>query len=205
MSKSRDLRLNTFDRYVKRSDQLVLESYSSCEVPLGCGGSILRWADPSEAMYFRLLTDFGDRKAKVSLDGLELSDSRVKLTPGRHVLAIIFASSPLPLRLRLELAYDKSHTAPEDHSRVPTATLATADDGLWFGTDVAPRGPWMTSPVPDAGWTVLTRTAAPQRSKPFWGERTFEKIAAVGMESGPGMAWVRRAFDVRADGQWVIE
>lgn len=50
MAKKRDLVVNDLSRYEKSSARLVLEDYSSCEVPAGCGGGILRWIDPREAL-----------------------------------------------------------------------------------------------------------------------------------------------------------
>jgi hypothetical protein len=33
-----ELKLNDLDRYHKRSASLILQEYSHCEVPAGCGG-----------------------------------------------------------------------------------------------------------------------------------------------------------------------
>jgi len=43
---SDDLRLNSLDRFRKSKSGLTLEVYSSCEVPAGCGGAVLRWRRP---------------------------------------------------------------------------------------------------------------------------------------------------------------
>lgn len=40
---SRDLELNSIDRYVKSSPRFVLEEHSHCEVPAGCGGGVWEW------------------------------------------------------------------------------------------------------------------------------------------------------------------
>src|SRR5574339_211352 len=39
------LRLNTLHRFRKHSPRLLLQEYSHCEVPAGCGGVVLRWID----------------------------------------------------------------------------------------------------------------------------------------------------------------
>ena len=42
-------RLNSVDRFRKKSERLVLEEHGHCEVPAGCGGVVLRWRTEPEA------------------------------------------------------------------------------------------------------------------------------------------------------------
>ncbi len=46
MADDKGLNLNNLDRYTKLSPRFVLEEYSHCEVPAGCGGIVLRWRNP---------------------------------------------------------------------------------------------------------------------------------------------------------------
>src|SRR5262245_25722640 len=80
-------RLNSLDRFRKHPGRLVLEEHGHCEVPAGCGGVVLRWRNPLAAVpiTLRLYTPV---PAVMSIDGREVSTSRVDLSPGRHVLAL---------------------------------------------------------------------------------------------------------------------
>ncbi|MFX0095185.1 MAG: hypothetical protein ACFFBD_25855, partial [Candidatus Hodarchaeota archaeon] len=85
----RKLRLNSLSRYSKKSARLILEEYSHCEIPAGCGGVVLRWIDPREKVYFNLERVIcgsyeifldGDPPPKYSTPNLEY---------GEHVLTFI--------------------------------------------------------------------------------------------------------------------
>lgn len=85
MADEDDLRLNTLHRFAKQSPRLVLQEYSHCEVPAGCGGVVLRWVDPREGVPIRVAL-VCTMKADVSLDGAPLPTGRAAVAPGRHVL-----------------------------------------------------------------------------------------------------------------------
>ncbi len=194
MARQRDLELNTFDRYVKQSDRLVLEAYSSCEVPLGCGGAILRWIDPRQSIPLVIYRDFGDRGGKVFIDGALHERPRLDLAPGSHVIALVFDSLDIALTFRLLLEYDKSHAVPSSRAKLPNARLATADDSRWYGTSSAPSGEWLTDTRDVEGWVSLRAMPPPTRSKDRWADHRLEKIPSIGMTSKPGTVWVRRVF-----------
>ncbi|MCA9573543.1 MAG: hypothetical protein KC656_37160, partial [Myxococcales bacterium] len=86
---SEALRLNTLNRFRKHSPRLLLEEYSHCEVPAGCGGVVLRWIDPQTAlpMLARTVAPEG-RDPELFVDGRALSSARFDLSPGPHALAI---------------------------------------------------------------------------------------------------------------------
>ena len=48
MTDDDDLRVNTLHRFAKHSPTLILHEYSSCEVPAGCGGVVMRWIAPDQ-------------------------------------------------------------------------------------------------------------------------------------------------------------
>ena len=82
-----DLRLNTLNRFRKRSPKLLLEQYSHCEVPAGCGGVVLRWVDPASTIP-AIVRVYCPGESKIFVDGNELGSSRVDLAAGAHVLAL---------------------------------------------------------------------------------------------------------------------
>lgn len=206
MAKPRDLELNTIDRYQKRSDRLVLESYSSCDVPLGCGGSLLRWVDPEQALPLVLRTDFGDRKATVFLDGEEINRPRVMVTPSKHVLSIEFASLGAPLSFRLSLGYDRELVQTQTRFKLPTHAVSTEIAERWFATTSAPRGAWKTDAEEFPGFVSLRAMPAPSRSKNNWLDPRIAKLPSIGLSSKPGMVWVRTVFSARCDdGAWEVE
>jgi hypothetical protein len=103
-----DLRINTLHRFAKQSPQLVLQEYSHCEVPAGCGGVVLRWHDPAAGApaFVRVLVV--DATVEVWLDGVELVTSWVQLTAGEHVLAarVPASSSPQPRVAMIGAGFD---------------------------------------------------------------------------------------------------
>jgi|LNFM01.1.fsa_nt_gb hypothetical protein len=204
MADKRELRINTLDRYLKTSDRLLLQTYTSCEVPLGCGGAIHRWIDPAQSLPMVLFRDFGDRKATVFLDGVECSNPRVDVTPGKHVLSIEFESSPLSLSLRLLLAYENKSNAAEKPDPKRSPVLASKDDGRWYGTTTPPRGAWQTAAEPVEGWVALRAFAKPTRAKQAYLDRRIDSAASIGLSTNPGMAWVRRVFSLDTSDEWIL-
>lgn len=80
-----DLRLNTLHRFAKHSPRLVLEEYSHCEVPAGCGGAVLRWLDPQEGIAARIeVRTLGS--VETWLDATLVHGSHVTISPGAHTL-----------------------------------------------------------------------------------------------------------------------
>ena len=102
------LKLNTLSRFSKRSDQLLLEHYSHCEVPAGCGGVILRWRDRADGVMADL-TLFCPREAAVSIDGHPPASARLMLPWGAHVLTATVAQLPRKGALMLSLVTKPRH------------------------------------------------------------------------------------------------
>ena len=73
---NKDLKLN---RMGKKG--LVLEEYSHCEVPAGCGGVVIRWARSDAPAEVRFVIPGPD--ARIYVDGVEQGlEARIVLTPG---------------------------------------------------------------------------------------------------------------------------
>src|SRR5262245_44341484 len=88
-----DVRLNSLDRFTKRSPRLLLEEHAHCEIPAGCGGVVLRWVNPAAAL--PILIDFyHPGPARLAIDGVTVTTSHLLLAPGPHVLALEFPEPP---------------------------------------------------------------------------------------------------------------
>lgn len=95
MSDEKDLRINSIDRFTKRSSRLLLQEYSHCEVPAGCGGLVLRWVAPERGLPVRVkVASLG--KCETWVDGEPLGWSRLDLAMGRHVVAVHVPGAPRP-------------------------------------------------------------------------------------------------------------
>lgn len=205
MGSKRDLVVNELDRYAKRSDRLVLEEYSHCEVPAGCGGAILRWIDPQEALPLQLRL-WTTGKAEVFFDGAPTRSARVEVRTGAHVLAVrLSPREGAPPEIALALCYsDKERsTDTSEPSRSASigrkiAVLSGAGATL-LATPKAPASEaWKEVGFDDSGWVSLTPVKTPAAEERDWHLRLVREAGArvVGHGSLKGTLWVRCAFDV---------
>ncbi|WP_437318311.1 hypothetical protein [Sorangium sp. So ce385] len=205
MAKKRDLVVNDLARYEKSSERLVLEDYSSCEVPAGCGGGILRWIDPQEALPLTLrLWTAGS--AEVFFDGAPVRSSRIQARPGAHVLAVALRSADdPPARLALSLSYTddpERHAAFEprrDRSIGRTLDVRSGAGAAIVGTTRDPGGDaWKLPGFDERGWRAL----APAQGSAGWhfDDLMRRGARAVGLPDAQGDLWVRCSFDVDLGG-----
>ncbi|MCI0713596.1 MAG: hypothetical protein L0154_25795 [Chloroflexi bacterium] len=82
-----DLNLNSLSRFSKKSTRLILEEYSHCEVPAGCGGVVLRWRRAGEPIPFTMRTLFASKLSAIFLDETVITRHvRPDVMFGTHVL-----------------------------------------------------------------------------------------------------------------------
>lgn len=207
--KKRDLVVNDLARYEKASERLVLEDYSSCEVPAGCGGGILRWIDPREALPLTLRI-WTARGAEVFFDGAPVRSSRIDARLGAHVLAIALRhDGDAPAQLALSLCYS-------DETEPSAALEPTRDRSIGRRLDVlsgagaaivgASRDPggdaWRLPGFDDSGWRALAPVKAAEPSSAGWHLQAILKTGAciVGLQDARSDVWVRCSFDVDLGG-----
>jgi len=203
-----DLKLNTLNRFAKKSAKLALEEYSHCEVPAGCGGVVLRWTDPAEGKLALLMIAAVGTVAGF-LDGKSLETGRALIGDGDHVLAIALEQGadllppvapeaggvleaianvlrPAPRTFRgadlvaLVLAEDVGRL-----DRTPLAGVATAGDGTWrvLAADAAPDG-WAAPGFDDRAWPALLAAGAgavdrlPETDSSRWRFLDVERVGA---------------------------
>jgi hypothetical protein len=157
--------LNSLSRFRKQPGRLVLEEYSHCEVPAGCGGVVLRWRNPLTAVPI-LLYLYTPVPAACFLDQAEVRTGRADLSPGRHVVGLALENADLSAGLVLFAAV-RQPTRAEGDSPDPAVEAAvrvlTADDGTWKGTLRRPANlDWLPPDFDDRDWLVLTRTPLSQ-------------------------------------------
>lgn len=128
------LRLNTLHRFRKHSPRLLLQEYSHCEVPAGCGGVVLRWIERDRGLPVILrMAALGSIRCWI--DERELISSTLELQVGMHVLALELAELPranTPIAVRLDV------NLPDDS----TTLLRSASDSRWFHASTPPSGEW---------------------------------------------------------------
>lgn len=145
----------TLNRLRKRGQSLILEEHSSCEVPAGCGGVVLRWVRP-DAPCTVDLRHFGGTPMKIWVDGNELERERVVLAPGPHVLCFEYSTAERAvLMAALKLC----------HRQVPRMKLLSADDGTWRCSWAEPVPSWTDLDVDDSAWEPMVAHDVPDLSE----------------------------------------
>src|SRR5262245_31746736 len=84
-----DLRLNSLGRFRKSTSRLTLEAYSSCEVPAGCGGVVLRWRRSGAPILVSFFAHGDGKVIGCFLDGEPLHQQRTLVQQGTHVLSFV--------------------------------------------------------------------------------------------------------------------
>jgi hypothetical protein len=152
-----EIKLNSLTRFSKKSPRLVLEEYSSCEVPAGCGGVVLRWRSPSEAIPMTLRLYCGNCKRElVALDGVNTgSKSKIPVGFGRHTFALALRDVQPEFACVL-----LSATLDSEYVRVlrPTGDtdLVSAPDGSWrYSLDIPGDDSWQQVDFDDSAWKSM--------------------------------------------------
>lgn len=191
------LKLNTLERFSKRSDQLLLEHYSHCEVPAGCGGVILRWRERAEGALAELAV-FCPRQVAVSIDGQSPPSARLLLPWGAHVLTATVSRLPRKGALLLSLMTKPRHRTQENKSVPPEAVLCSAPDGSWRYTTDEPAPQWQHPDFDDRSWLVMRPVPPPVSpdGRVPWLVRSLVKNGAqpIGVLGTPERLWIRRRF-----------
>ncbi len=120
----RELRLNSIDRYVKRSPHFVLEEHGHCEVPAGCGGVVLRWLNPATTVPVRLelwVTASGDHGA--------VGDAERGEQAGDAVTVVAVAAPLGHAGHHRQHGWDRSRACMPDFSSTHSTTARSG--GLW--------------------------------------------------------------------------
>lgn len=198
----RDLKLNSLSRFSKSSPRLILEEYSHCEVPAGCGGVVLRWRKPDEPLTMWVDQNASSKRDSFALDGkVFLTIHRLNISWGYHVFAMSFEDVNLSNGLLLFSA-----SVDEQFMRIlqpeGEPKILSKPDGKWKYTLNTPADNWQSLDFDDSDWSPMV--AKRLSNKPFHGhdmskfhQRTRDLGAedlGVAEDSGVSHVWVRRAF-----------
>ncbi len=193
--------LNSLDRFRKQPGNLVLEQYSHCEVPAGCGGVVLRWRNPRVARSV-ILHLYTPKEATCLLDGQPVTSARVDLAPGPHVLAVALEDVDLTQGLVMFAAHDGAARRGLDD----TPLVASAEDSTWKASRVRPADDWTTLAFDDSDWQVLTRVPTPQLDWRDFGAAQLHQCERAGahclgladVKRASGI-WVRKVFTITTE------
>ena len=157
--------LNSLERFRKRTAKIILEEHGHCEVPAGCGGVVLRWRNPFDAVPLTL-SIYTPVPASCFLDAGEVRNARVDLAPGRHAFSAVLKNVDLSAGLIL-LAAVCTGTGAEHIPLSPVVEsplqVLTADDGSWKFAFAGPASDdWKSPAFDDRDWTSLVLAPAPQ-------------------------------------------
>lgn len=204
--------INSLDRFRKKSSRLVLETYSHCEAPAGCGGVVLRWRNPHAALALSVYF-YAPGRSMLYLDSRLIIHTSVDVPPGGHVFAIhlqnidltgglfMFAAMHDPQRPRKSM--------PEGITENPWQLLSAAD-GSWRVLTEAPiehDALWTAPRFDDSSWGQLSRVVPNPDVE--WREPGAHQahrcnLASAGFlalpagTSGSGDVWIRRRFVIPA-------
>ncbi len=199
-----DLTINELSRFEKRSGRVILEAYSHCEVPAGCGGVVLRYSDvfASVPMTLRMATGSVE-SATLWLDGEAHVGAWMDLSAGRHKLCVAVRAAEDVNFLQLALAYDprteRRITGPSE--RLNHLALLSNSEG-WRVTDQVPHPSWL-QPGGDtqSAWrspAVLDPATLVRRKAYgyYFDDLHKDGARAIGLLRHRGALWFEREFEL---------
>ena len=207
----RDLELNSLSRYSKQSPRFILEQYSFCEVPAGCGGVILRWRDPGIGLPI-LIKIYAGQEFHCYLDGEEIAANRPLIPFGEHVFA--FEISQVDQRY-LALAFIATFDENESQGIYPsrrtgqTVRIASSADGTWkYSTREPADDTWKNVAYDDSDWPAMVQREArrplgsPHDNSDKWRlEWVVERgCSPLGFDTPASRIWVRKRFHLSPGG-----
>mgnify|MGYP001258158642 CR=1 FL=1 len=199
---NRDLKLNSLSRFSKSSPRLVLEEYSHCEVPAGCGGVVLRWRKPDEPLTMWVNQNSYIQIQSETLDGENVRwVARLAVSWGYHVFAMSFEDVNLSDGFLLfSASLDDQFMRilqPEGEPKI-----LSKPDGKWKYTLNTPTEDWQSLDFDDSHWSPMIAKRLPNKS--LYGydmSESYQRTRDLGAEdlgvaedSGVSHVWVRRAF-----------
>jgi hypothetical protein len=202
-------KLNSLDRFRKRSPRLLLEEHAGCEVPAGCGGLVMRWRNPLEARPVRIHL-YTPTESTTWMDGDVLNVGRLDLRPGRHVLAIEIGEVDRAAGLLMAvLQHDSAEKPGKDLPPLivePPLCIHSAADGSWRFCLEQPAEGWQALSFDDSGWQALVGRTIPRveyQERNGWQWHQCHEAKAAGLGAGPlpagalprGPVWVRKVFE----------
>jgi hypothetical protein len=204
-----DQQLNSLDRFRKQSTRLLLEEHSSCEVPAGCGGLLMRWRDPQAARPLTIRIYTASEVATTWLDGQPLQRGYLDVRPGKHILAVHLENADRHRGLLMAalrgFPEEPTHQAPPGINEVAISVLS-AGDGTWKATCETLPENWLALDFDDRVWEALVEHAIPEVSYRERGGSQWHACDAAnahGLALGSvlgdesrGSVWVRKVFDV---------
>jgi hypothetical protein len=186
-----ELRLNTLHRFAKRSSRLVLQEYSHCEVPAGCGGYVFRWRNPESGLPLTLhISCHGE--TELWIDGRRASATHVDLPFGEHALALHVRLS----RERGVLVFAAARALPDEEDG---PLVCRTSEGGWRLSATAPAGDgWLAPGFDDGAWTQMRATdlTADVTHDEAW---RYEYLVGMGADAllvPTKEAWIRHVFRV---------
>lgn len=193
---SDDLSLNSIDRYRKRSSRLILEEHSSCEVPAGCGGVVLRWGRPDGGIPVSMLVNhLGE--SEIHCGGELRTNGRFLLPFGPGVIALHLTKRDATFDWLIVTTRHHSASWRADRREIPE--LSTSDDRSWLATTTQPSDDWTRIEFDDSAWQPLTNSTMPietleERSR--WRFRLSDEGVGLGLPSG-NEVWIRKRYHLQ--------
>jgi len=194
------LSVNELSRFTKSSTRLVLEQYSHCEVPAGCGGVVLRWVNPDSPVPFGCHA-FGPPYCNaLFVDGVEHRTSQVMLTAGEHVLVFAMSIGRGEGDAFMAVASTAFGSVHRTGSQLPEVTVASSADGSWLIATSRPSQEALTARTPDPSvWSTPTgrpRPARPSGYAGYYDECAEHGAEALALPSHSAGFWVRVVVEV---------
>lgn len=187
MNRRKNLKLNSIDRYLKSSPNIHLEEYSSCEVPAGCGGVVLRWVNQDSSVALDLIQRFSTR-ASVWINGKPISNRRQYVTKGNSVLAYEFSE--------VDAGTGLLHVAGKD--REQNLAFISEDDSSWRYTLEKPSSnAWKTADFDDSSWKPLVNRDFKCNEVNDYNYNILKETGAKQLgiqENSSGPIWIRKSF-----------
>lgn len=152
----RDLKINSLSRFSKQSSRLVLEEYSHCEVPAGCGGVVLRWRKPIPPIPMKMHMFYGNgRSTNLTLNGQEnLFNPKIPVDYGKNVLTFeITDFKPDYAVIFLYCQLDQEYVRilkPQGET-----TILSRPDGTWRYSLDDPNSNWQIPDFDDSKWLPM--------------------------------------------------
>ncbi len=195
---SDEIDINSIERFSKRSDRLILEELSSCEVPAGCGGLVLRWLSNEQGLPVSMRIYWHGDEAKVHCNGKLLPNGCGNITYGDGVLAIYLSKREHPFDWFFARARHTSRTRrDEGNDYIPE--MNTSHDGSWKFSTEEPANDWMNSDFDDAAWETMQPSQAALTDldeREQWQFRWLDEQNVPRLSIPHSEVWIRKLFDV---------